>query len=744
MKVKIVVVFLVLAFAKAELSIAQQKPSAKKPKIGLVLSGGGAKGFAHVGVLKVIDSLGIKVDYVAGTSMGAIIGSLYASGYNGKQLDSIINTTDFSTIISDEIPRNSKSIKEKEDFEKYAITLPFKDFKLQLPSSLSKGQNVYNLLSRLLSHVKDTDDFSKLPIPFLCIATDIENGEEVILDSGYLPQAVNASGALPSLFAPVEIDGKLLIDGGVTDNYPIDKLKRRGMDIIIGVDVQDDFKVREELLSALDVLAQINNFNTINAMKSKGPETDIYISPDIKGYSVVSFDEGKSIIELGAKSALRNEEELKALATADYKRPKLKNAVNDSLYITQISLKGNENYSRAYILGRFKIVVPSTISYDQISNGINNLQATNNFSKINYKLKSLENGTELELNVIENEVRNYLHLGIHYDELFKSAALVNLTRKNLLFADDAASADIIIGDNFRYNIDYFIDKGKYWSIGLHSDLIRFNKDVSTALVSSLGPISFPGINTLDLKYREWNQLLFFQTSLYKQLNLNTGVELKSQNIYTETAAVVNTGADRTILNNNTTTSAYSSVLLDSFDNFMYPNQGWRVKGDFHLYLWNTEFKENFNEFSVAQLEVSRAISTGKFSFTGTGNVGITVGEPQIATYSFFLGGYGNKQFTNFIPFYGYDYISFGGDSMLKFLLDVDYEIFKKNHLSFHANFASAERGLFERSDWYTSAQYTGYALGYGIETLLGPIELKYSFSPQQPSAEFFVVVGFRF
>src|SRR5690554_4053292 len=258
-------------------------------KVGLVLSGGGAKGLAHIGALKIIDEAGIRIDYIGGTSMGAIIGALYASGYSGKQLDSIFKKTDFRTLIQDEIPRGSKTFYEKEESEKYALILPFENFRIGIPSGLSKGQNFYNLLSRLTSHVSDISDFDKLPIPFFCIATDVETGKEVILDHGYLPQAVSASGALPSIFRPVVINNTVLIDGGVVNNYPIDEVRAKGMDIIIGVDVQDRLKGRERLQTVFQVLIQINNFRTINDMVEKRKKTDVYIHPNIKDFSAISF-----------------------------------------------------------------------------------------------------------------------------------------------------------------------------------------------------------------------------------------------------------------------------------------------------------------------------------------------------------------------------------------------------------------------------------------------------------------------
>ena len=235
---------LLLSIFFVQNTIAQDTLLKKRPKVGLVLSGGGAKGFAHIGVLKVLEKAGVKIDYIGGTSMGAVVGGLYATGYSATQIDSIFHDTDFDELLQDYIPRASKSFYEKHNQELYALTLPFNKFKIGIPIALSKGMYNYNLLSKLTHSVRHVRDFNKLPIPFLCVATDIEKGEQVLLNSGYLPQAMLASSAFPSLFSPVEINGRLLIDGGVVNNFPIDEIRKLGADIVIGVDVQDDLKDR--------------------------------------------------------------------------------------------------------------------------------------------------------------------------------------------------------------------------------------------------------------------------------------------------------------------------------------------------------------------------------------------------------------------------------------------------------------------------------------------------------------------
>ncbi|MEN8815721.1 MAG: patatin-like phospholipase family protein [Nonlabens sp.] len=735
---------LILVFAQAEFLIAQENEPNSRPKIGLVLSGGGAKGLAHIGTLKIIDSLGIKVDYIAGTSMGAIVGSIYASGYTGQQIDSVFETVDFDKIISDDIPRSSKTYYERRITERYAVTLPFKDFKIQLPSSLSKGQNIYDFLSKSLSHVKDVHDFSKLPIPFLCIATDITTGEEVVLETGYLPKAVNASGALPSVFAPVDIDGRLLIDGGVTDNYPIDKLRERGMDIIIGVDVQDDLKLLSELNGALDILSQINNFHTINDMKIKEPKTDIYIAPEIDGFTVLSFDQGRKIIQKGEKAARSKIPELQFLTKDAYQKPPLKNISNDSIYIDEIEVSGNKNYTRAYVVGRFKIDTPGMVAYKDLTNGISNLQATDNFAKINYEVIDDQNTTTLKVDLIENEVSNYLRLGLHFDELLRSAALINITRKNIFFDNDIISADAIVGDNLRYNFDYYIDKGRYWSIGFHSEFIKFEQDVSGRFVEEVGNTGPLGVNSLELKYNDWTHQIFLQTRLNKSLNFTTGAEIKSLHVFTETLVTEEPEDNVTDFSDGTIGSIYGKILVDSYDNAQFPSSGWKVDGNFHLYLFNSEFGERFKEFSIAQIEVSHAQRFGNITLRGNAHVGITIGDTNNAALDFYLGGYGSRRINNLVSFYGYDFISISGDTMIKTLFEIDYEIFKKNHIVLSANFADAQNGLFERRDWFSNEGYDGYAIGYGLETFLGPVEVKYSFSPQNDDGLLFVSLGFKF
>ncbi|WP_424200790.1 patatin-like phospholipase family protein [Algibacter sp.] len=744
MKTIILTLFILASLSAKAQNEVQENP---RPKVGLVLSGGGAKGLAHIGVLKVIDSLGVKIDYVAGTSMGSIIGALYASGYSGKQLDSVFQKIDFDNIINDNLPRSSIAFSERSNLEKYAVKLPFNDFKIKLPSALSRGHNTYSLLLKLLLHVNDVDDFSKLPIPFFCIATNIENGDQVILDQGNLTQSIIASGALPSLFQPVNINDQILIDGGVVNNYPIDELRNKGMDIIIGVDVQDGLSKRDELTSAPEVLLQLNNFRSINNMKLKVKKTDIYIKPNIRDFNVVSFNQGNAIIEAGKTATLSK---LHVLRDLSYHKTSINQPIKikaiDSIRLNEIEIKGNNNYTRAYVLGKLKFKNDKKISYKYFNKGINNLVATNNFDAIEYELKNTKNkeGYNLVAKVKETDVNTFFKLGIHYDDLYKSAALVNLTKKHLLFKNDVASLDLILGDNVRYNFEYLIDKGFYWSVGLRSRYNQFHKNISAQLVLDDDQITTTGLNKIDVKLRDQMNQFYVQTLFRRDFALSIGVEHKRLEINSETI-FGNNSNDDFIFENTDYLSLFGNLKLDTYDNKYFPKKGVYFNGDLNIYLHASGFAEDFKDFSVAKGDIGYAFGVShNLAFNLKTSAGFKLGDKSNRTLDFALGGYGNDLINNFIPFLGYDFISLTGNSYIKASAMADYEIIKKHHLTLEGNWANVDDNIFDTGEWVTLPDYRGYALGYGIETFLGPIQAKYSYSPEGKSSNWFFNIGFWF
>lgn len=728
---------------------AQNSEEKEDIKVGLVLSGGGAKGLAHIGALRIIEEAGLRIDYIGGTSMGAIIGGLYASGYSAAQLDSIFNKTNFNALIQDNLPRSAKTFYEKADDEKYALSLPFDGFKIGFPSGLSKGQNLYNYMNYLTTHLGDLTDFSKLPIPYFCIATDIETGKQVILDKGSLPLVISASGAIPSIFTPVKIDGRILTDGGVSNNYPIEELKKRGVDVIIGVNVQDSLVGRKELGSAFEILTQVNNFRTIQDMEKKRKLTDIYIRPDIKKFSVLSFDDGKEIIENGEKASRTKMDVLRELADRQIVKPKRLSFPKPpkNIRINSIGINGNDNYTRAYINGKLKIRSATTISYQDLNFGVNNLSATGNFKRINYQLVPQNNGGyHLKVSLEESKDKTLLRLGVHYDDLYNTAGLVNVTRKRLLFNNDLASLDLIIGDNVRYNFEYYIDKGRYWSVGAKSRYNNFEKDVDFDLISENTNIPNFDVNSINIDYEDFTNQLYVQTLFRQRFSLGFGAEHKYLKIASATIGLdESTQLPGTTFENSHIYSGYGYLKLDTYDNKYFPKNGLLFDGDFHLYAFSSDFNNNFDEFSIAKGLIGYVFSPmSNIAVSLSSEAGFKIGRTENRALNFQLGGYGNKPINNIVPFYGYDFISLSADSYIKGLLEIDYEVFNKNHIIASANYANVEDDLFDTGNWLSTPDFSGYALGYGLETLIGPVEVKWSYSPELGASEFFFVVGFSF
>ncbi len=715
-------------------------------KVGLVLSGGGAKGLAHIGALKAIDSLGVKIDYIAGTSMGAVIGSLYASGYSGKELEQLFQSVDFEVLIGDEIARSSKSFFERTKKERYALALPFDDFKVQLPSALSKGQNVYNLLSRLMMHVSDVESFEELPIPFFCIATNIETGEQVIMDEGSLPKAVAASGALPSLFQPIQLGDTILMDGGVVNNYPIDELRAKGMDVIIGVDVQDSLATRDELRSAPDILIQINNYRTIKSMNGKAEETDIYIKPDIKDFSVVSFDQGQKIIRNGEIAAFNKIEELFPLKnTRKFKEPLKKVQITDSIKISAIRIKGNERYSRAYVKGKLKLESGNTYSYNTFIKGINNLSGTDNFSSILYEFIPIDDAYILDLDLIENDQTTTLKVGLHHDDLYKTAAIANITQKRLLTNDDVASLDLIVGENLRYKFDYFVDKGFYWSFGVRARHDEFENTVDASLLLSEEQQQELNVQNLAIELSDFTNQIYFQTLFRRDFALSMGAEHKHLKIASETVVINEEDEEQTLFENSDFVSVFGNLYFDTYDDKYFPTKGFLFDGNFKWFVSSSDFNNNFSPFSFAKAKIGYAFKLAPNISTRIGSEGgFKLGEDSNNSLNFAFGGYGNDFINNFISFYGYDFISITGNSFVKGTIDLDFEWTKNHHIALGANYGNLGDDIFEDQEWITSPDFSGYALGYAYESIFGPVEIKYTWSPESNNDIWFFSVGYWF
>ena len=313
--------FLVLAMAAlmCDTASAHEVDSAAAPrkKVAVVLSGGGAKGMAHIGVLKVLEKAGIPVDIVTGTSMGSIIGGLYSIGYNSHSLDSMVRVQDWSYVITDKEDLRNQSISDRKKQNTYffstGVTLGKKDMNA---GGIIKGKNLAELFQQLCIGYTDSLNFSTdLEIPFACVATDIITNDEVVFHSGRLPQAMRASMAIPAAFSPVRIGDKVLVDGGLKNNYPADIARQMGAEVIIGVTVQGAPKVAEDMGGTMSIISQIVDVNCKNKVEDNLAITDLHMQVDTKGYGSASFSPAAidTLIRRGEEEATRHWDQIIAL-----------------------------------------------------------------------------------------------------------------------------------------------------------------------------------------------------------------------------------------------------------------------------------------------------------------------------------------------------------------------------------------------------------------------------------------------
>ena len=715
----------------------------KQPKVGLVLSGGGAKGFAHIGVLKELEKAGVQIDYLGGTSMGALIGGMYAIGYTPSQIEYLVKKADFTALVQDKIPRREKTYFEKNFVEKHAFTLPISQGKLNLPLGLSKGQAPLNLLTEIFSPVEGLRDFSKFDIPFYCIATDIESGEELFFDKGYLPLIIRASISFPTLLNPIEVDGRLLVDGGVVNNFPVDKMKAQGADIIIGVNVQGELSTKDELTSIAGVLKQIINFQMYSKTDSQVKMVNLHLKPRLEEYTVTSFDKVDDIMAEGKKEAKTFSLAFENIAKQQkIKRTRKPIVIEDTKFlIDRIVVNGNKKYTRNYVLGKLQLKEGDSVSYTDISHKISTLTATNNFERIGYELEKSFKGKKLEIRLKEDKIKSFLRIGAHYDLLYKSAILVNYNHKNLFFSNDEISLDLIVGDNLRYDLQYFIDNGFYPSYGFSSRYNTFEADLF---------FDIENVNKLNLRYKDFTTRLFTQTILDKKFGLGFGLEFKQLTAKTET---ILTNNNETFFENSNYFNSFAFLRLDTFDKKMFPTSGFYADFNFKWYMASDRNKildglisgsQPFSQFSQLDAEVSGAHTIKKkLTFQYFLEAGYTLGEESSQIFDYRLGGYNRNFINTFKPFYGYDYGALSDQSYLKAALDIRYEIFNKHHLVFSGNFARVEESAFDFESIFGERK-SGYGVGYSLETFLGPIELKYTWSPDHNDNFFLFNLGFWF
>ncbi|WP_421919800.1 patatin-like phospholipase family protein [Marinifilum sp.] len=705
----------------------------KRPKIGLVLSGGGAKGFAHVGVLKVIDELEIPIDYIAGTSMGSIIGGFYAIGYSAEQIEEMILSQNWDKLLADEISRKYVPFHEKQNYERHVLSFPIKPKGIQLPSGIVKGQNVINLFERLSIDYHDVTDFKKLPIPFVCVATDIESGEAVILDKGYLPEAMRASMAIPTVFSPIEIGGRLLVDGGMVNNFPVKEVVDMGADIVIGVDVQAGPKSKEELKSFLDIINQSVSLMSLNEFKKNIDFVDVYIKPEINNYSVGSFNEADSLIhkgeEIGRKfipvlRELKEKYQLEKRKTKEYKE-----AVDTTTYyVKNVEYSGLNEVSKSLLAGKFNLDIPGEVSFYQIKQGINWGYGSRYFDQIDFRLLG-DRAKTLQVRVKERTTKRF-NVGLRYDSDNKAGVLLNTTFRNKLRSGSHLSLDLKLSETPRFVATYAVDNGLKPGITLKVEYNDWNVNAYQ---------DWEQIGNYDLDYLKLDMNI--HSILKESYSVGVGARVEYYHVesnFTLPELVVGNDEDYFF-------SYYATLRLDSHEKAYYPKKGISLFGEYKLVTNNGASLEGMERpASIAYVKFQKAISVNeKFTVYPKFYGRVIWGKKIPDFFLTYTGGIDQTDYFDIqMPFVGLERMEVSSTNSFVFRGDFQYELFRNNYLIFKANVGKITEDVNESLN--TGEWLTGLGVTYSYNSLIGPMEFSLMFSNKKQKVLNYVSLGYWF
>ena len=723
---KVILLISFLVFSYPSFSQENVPVNEKRPKIGLVLSGGSAKGLAHVGVIKVLEEMGIRPDYIGGTSMGSIVGALYAIGYNVDSLESIARNTEWSRLLGDEISRRDLALEEKGDADRFFVSIPIKEDGIKIPSGVINGQNIENRFNTLFAPVHDTRNFHDFQIPFVCIATDIETGEEIVFKEGYLPKAVRASISIPSILDPIEINGRLLVDGGLVNNFPVDRVKEMGADIIIGVDVGFTYYKKDELNSIFRILEQSVFFYGDEKNQRNKKMCDILIKPEFGSYSSTSFSEADTLIAIGEAAARKAVPLLKALIdslnipTAQTLAPH-NIPVKDSLLLTEIRIRGLSKVSGQLVTGKLQLEILDKVTPNDLERAMERLYSSLYFEKVSYELIDRNDGVGLIIDIVEAKGGQF-RLGMHYDTNYRSAILLNATFRNLILDGSKISTSFSLGENPYFEASIYKDNG--WRPGFG---LKFNS-------SKLDVYLYDEGNRISsLAYNESKVQLYTQSVFWNYYALGAGLEyeyVKLRPKIDPTLGIIPT--DEEYLN------YYGFIKMDSYDNGYYPSRG--IKVDARLKFITREY-DNAILFAVGRFSKAIPLSQ-KFTWIHQVYAGLVDGDSIPYQYNFYTGGSNPTTRNGLLPFTGLDYMEIVDKNALIYATDLQYQVFPNIYLVSKFNIGNLRSSF---KDLFTTDKIIGgYGITLGYDSFIGPIEVSAQKRIGQSGLLGFINIGFWF
>lgn len=733
------VIFLILILF-VSYSYSQDTPQRKK--VALVLSGGGAKGTAHIGALKVLEQANIPIDMIVGTSMGALMGGLYSIGYNADMLDSLVRVQDWTFLLSDKIDTREMNIIQREKRNTYLLSFALNNIgKLSIGKpGFIKGKNLANLFSKLTLGYHDSIDFNSLPIPFSCVATDIVKFEEIDFHSGNLATAMRASMSIPAVFTPVKMDSMILVDGGLKNNFPVDVAKQMGADIIIGVSVQNEMnKSPEYFNSTFAVLNQLMDVNTQAKTDENISQCDVFIKVDITGYSAASFnlEAINELIKRGEKATNDHWQELMELREKigitdeeDVLRPKPYRMQNQRIRmkISEVNFVNVDNKDQSFLKDKFNLKSGGTTTIDSIEKAMTALRSRLFYNDVSYQIKYLKDGYGINIET-EGKKTAELWLGVRFDNEEKvSMQMSGLAPVNFIFPM-LLQGTLRLGKRTMFSIESMFNTTQLYTFSLSYVFRRQDLNIYYHANRDLNPnytqhqVDFKLAN---ITARNFLLDVFVRWDYFRYGDVLYG--LKSKSAYLPTSHLW---------------SYHGRLSYDNTDSKYFATRGSKRSIEYALYT------DNFYKYSShAPLHTLSYLFLKNFDLKHnyileTMLYGRSIYGKDMPTVlaNCFGGEYFSHYVEQQIPFAGVDNIEIVENNIAALQFTLRKQFLKNNYVSLSASLGYKDDKL---KDLFSESPLWGTRLSYSYNSIIGPLGASVGYSNRTKEPYLFVNIGYEF
>lgn len=747
-----------------------------RPTVALVLSGGGAKGIAHIGVIKYIESLGIPVDLVVGTSMGGLIGGLYSLGYSTEQMDSLVRRIDWGWAFSDRLPRDYYSYSDARYREKYMISIPFfyeKDYyKMMLadeyrldpvhrhdvlhigadneegfdmlkrnllgslPSGYIYGQNVSNLISSLTVGYQDSMSFRDFPIPYACVAADMVSGKAKIWHSGKINDAMRSTMSIPGIFAPVRVDGMVLVDGGIRDNYPTQLARDMGADIIIGVDLAQHKKTYIDVNNIGDIISQGIEMLGQDAYEENVQIPDVKIKPNLKEFNSLSFSKENVgiIMERGYAAAQEQDSLLRVVAGLTQEKfyslpkPPAQGMSADSLVIADFQMTGVLPKEKALLKDRLNIRYGQKMSKGDIDHLVAQLYGTQAYDFVTYELKGKEDPFDLVFNCKKGPIHQF-GLGVRAD------------------TEEIVSVLLNIGYNAHKLHGHVLDlTGKisanpYISFRWSYDMPKFPTVNASASVrwTDLNMLNF-GDNRLSFSLLNARQEVYLSNIKWNRLDIKGGLRNEVMNVRNVKSEQIIGDYDFSQLSNDFV-SLFAEADTYTFDDGYFPTKG--IDAGLSYSWVFAGFPHRFNNFHIFRADAKVVVPGGeRFAFIPSIDFRFLFGdEIPVAYFNAIGGSLAGRYVDQQMPFIGVNHLSAMKNILTLFRTDFRYTLAKNHYITGILNYV---RDCDHFKDYTVGLGYFGAGVEYSYDTIFGPLSANLHWSSMTHKVGFYISAGYNF